>query len=118
VRLIEPGDFARYALLRIVGILPAVGALVRLYRGQLPSPRLAAFLDLVAYGTVAVFMTLLCLEFRGLASPYGVGVSMILVARSVTQAQPWRRGLWSIGLPAAAYPVVMLGAALFSPRIA
>jgi serine/threonine-protein kinase len=118
VRLIEPGVFWHYALLRVVGVMPALVALWRLYRAPLPTPRQLAALDLAAYGTVAVFMTLLCLEFRGLLSPYGVGVSMILVCRSVTQAQPWRLGLLTIGVPAAAYPVVMLVAALFSTRIA
>jgi serine/threonine-protein kinase len=118
VRHLEAGRFLDFVLLRSFVIVAALPILRRLYRSPPPSQRVLTALDLFIYLSSAIAIGLMCVEFRGIASPYASGLCLVLLARTVTAQDPWRRGLWLSGVPVAGYYVVLLGAALFSPRIA
>ena len=118
VRHLEAGRFLDFVLLRSFVIVAALPILRRLYRSPPPSQRVLTALDLFIYLSSAIAIGLMCVEFRGIASPYASGLCLVLLARTVTAQDPWWRGIWLSGVPVAAYYVVLLGAALFSPRIA
>ena len=92
---------------------------MRLHRRPPPSRRTAhGDATSSSYTSAAIGIALMCVEFRGLASPYLPGVCLVLLSRTVTAQDPWRRGLAMTGIPVIAFFVVLIGAALVSPRIA
>jgi serine/threonine-protein kinase len=118
VRWVNAGSLVYFMTVRLAVFAVLLLVLLRLSRGPARSPREIAFADLLTYVSGAVGIALLCVEFRGLASPYVPGVCLALLSRSVTAQDQWKRGLVMTGLPVVAFFVVLLGAALFSPRIA
>ncbi|MGH7271707.1 MAG: serine/threonine-protein kinase, partial [Polyangiaceae bacterium] len=73
---------------------------------------------LLTYTADAGAIALMCVDFRGLASPYVPGVCLVLLSRTVTGQDPWRRGLVMTGVPVATFFILLFGAALLSPRTA
>ncbi len=61
----------------------------------------------------AVSIAIMCVEFRGLASPYVPGMCLVMLARTVTSQDPWKRGMLMTGVPLAAF---MAGAIRIVPR--
>jgi eukaryotic-like serine/threonine-protein kinase len=118
VRNLDAGRLLNFVIVRVLVIAVAMPILVRLYRKPPPSERLLMVLDLSGYTSAALAIALMCLEFRGIASPYASGLCLVLLARMVTAQDPWRRGLVRSGIPVAVYYATLLGAALFSPRVA
>ncbi len=118
VRHLDAGSFVDFVLLRSFVIVAALPVLRRLYRSPPPSPRVLTALDVFIYTCSAISIGLMCVEFRGIASPYASGLCLILLARTVTAQDPWKRGVWLNGVPVLAYHAVLLGAGLFSRRIA
>ncbi len=115
---LQAGRFWHFAAVRIVVMLLELPILLRLRRLPVPSLRLMTLLDAVGYVWPAAGLALMCIEFRGIASPYAPGLCLVLLAHTAMAQDPWRRGLVMGGIPVAAYYAVLLGAALFSPRIA
>jgi serine/threonine-protein kinase len=118
VRYLHAGTLLHFLALRLLLAAVVGGVLVRMYRSPAPSERAFKIADALTYGTTAVAMALMCLEFRGIASPYVSGFCLVLFSRTVAAHDPWRRGLVMNGVPVALFFVVLLGAALFSPHIA
>jgi eukaryotic-like serine/threonine-protein kinase len=118
IRYLRAGSLTHFLGLRLVVLSAIVGGLYRLYRGPTPSRRLLTAMDLFIYTSAAVAVALMCVEFRGLASPYLPGICLVLLSRTVTAQDPWKRGLAMTGIPVIAFFVVLIGAALFSTRIA
>ena len=81
-------------------------------------PRLLTALDVVGYSLSSMTLALMCAEFRGLESPYLPGMCLVLLCRSVTAQDPWRRGWLMSGAPVFSFYAVLLGSALVVPRLA
>ena len=115
---LDAGRFWVFVVARVGVIAIALPILLRLYRKPPPTERLFTILDLSGYTSAAFAIGLMCVEFRGIASPYASGLCLVLIARMVTAQDPWRRGLVMSGVPVAVWYMTLLGAAFFSPRIA
>jgi serine/threonine-protein kinase len=107
-----------FLVLRALGTLTTALVLWRLGRPPEPSPGQLWWLDATVFTIASTLISLMCLQFRGIESPYAAGIIAILVARGATTLGPWQRGAWLFGIPAAAYPLTVLGAAAFDPAIA
>jgi eukaryotic-like serine/threonine-protein kinase len=118
VRLLDAGTFSHFVALRVATSAVVLPTLWRLHRSPPPSPRLLNLLETACYTSAATSIGLMCVEFRGLASPYASGLSLLLLVRTVSSQDPWRRGLVSHGVPIAAYYLVLLGSAFSSAKIA
>jgi serine/threonine-protein kinase len=118
IRTLEAGSIPYFAAIRFA-LLVVVGAvLFRMYRSPLPSDWTFTLSDAATYCSAAVMMALLCIEFRGLVSPYLPGFCLVLFSRTVAAQDPWKRGLVMNGLPVIVYFAVLFGSAAFSPLIA
>ncbi len=118
VRYLHAGVLSHFLILRIA-VLAVFIPVLRVLRGN-PPPSRRAFVaaDLVIYTAVAVAMALMCVEFRGLASPYISGFCLVLFSRTVAAQDPWKRGLIMTGVPVACFFTCLLGSAVFSPKVA
>jgi serine/threonine-protein kinase len=63
-------------------------------------------------------LALMCIEFRGLESPYLPGMCLVLLCRSVTAQDPWRRGWWMSGAPVLSFYGVLLASGLLRGAVA
>ena len=106
-----------FVALRLFVLAVLTYALYRL-RDPLLSARVATTLDLVVITSGIVSVSIMCLPFWGVESPYATGICIILVLRVLFANEPWQRGLVMHGVPALAYPLVMVVGALVEPSIA
>ena len=114
----EPGTFVARMTIRIVGVA-FILALFLLLRFRPPqTPRGLSIIDMVLFTVAAILLALLCLVSGGLKSIQAGGITLILLAHSVTMSEHWKRTALLLGPPTLAYPIVMGIAAVFSPRIA
>jgi serine/threonine-protein kinase len=124
VTFVEPGPIAWFAALRGAELAVIVAVAWRLGRKPTLSARAVVVLDVMGNALASLAVALMALKYRGLASPYAHGVSCVLVARGITLAEPWRRGVVRVGVTALVYPVAMvvmaalglLGGQLRDPR--
>jgi serine/threonine-protein kinase len=107
-----------FLALRGVGLLVFLFTLARLFRKPIPSPRMLILLDILPYSVASTFIALMCVRFWGIASPYGPGICLVIVFRSVWSGDPWRRGLVMNGAQAVCLPVVLLAASFVDPALA
>ena len=101
----------RFAILVVVGLV-----LLRMRHPM--SERVLTACDLLVYSSTAIALALMCVEFRGLPSPYIPGFCLAMFSRIVASQDPWKRGIVMNGIPVASFFVVLLGSAIFSPHIA
>jgi serine/threonine-protein kinase len=117
-RYLGAPSFLRLVELRL-GLLCVVSPLlVRVHRQPAPTPELLTWLDIAGYSTTSIALALMCVEFQGLESPYLPGMCLVLLCRSVTAQDPWRRGWWMSGAPVFAFYGVLLGSSFFSAKVA
>jgi tRNA A-37 threonylcarbamoyl transferase component Bud32 len=102
----------RAALLAVI-----LAVLMRVSRLPLPSRRTFVALDLLLFTTGSVTISLMCLEFGGIASPYFGGVILVLICRGAIMPERRRRALALTAPVAAAFPLTMMIAAFTSARI-
>ncbi len=115
---LEAGRISHFALLRF-GLLVVVGVvLTRMHRSPLPSQLAFTLADAATYCSAAIMMGLLCVEFRGLASPYLAGFCLVLFSRTVAAQDPWRRGLVMNGIPVLLFFAVLFGGVALTPGVA
>jgi len=117
-RYMRSGVLGYFAALRIAVLVVMLSVLARLYRKGVRSELALRVGDVLAYTAASVGIALMCVKFRGFASPYVPGVCLVLLGRTVTSQDPWTRGLAMTGIPVASFFVVLFGSALFSPHIA
>lgn len=115
VTFVEPGPIGWFAALRGAELAVIIAVAVRLGRQPVLPARTVVALDVMGNALAAFAVALMALRYRGLASPYAHGVSCVLVARSITLAEPWQRGAWRVGIVALVYPVTMVALALAGP---
>lgn len=111
------GRLLVFALLRLLGLLCLLGAVIRLNRTSTVSPRLARALDTVANGAMVLFITLGAMEAGGITSPLSLGVITVLVGRGALIAESWRSALFPVALSTAAHPVTLLIMAAVIPEM-
>jgi tRNA A-37 threonylcarbamoyl transferase component Bud32 len=117
-RFTGEGQLAIFLTLRAVVSLVVLVAIWRLRRSPEPSVRVLWWCDLGCFTSAAIMISLMCLSFRGIASPYATAIIAILVARGATTLAPWYHGAWLFGFPALAYPITTLAASRFDASIA
>jgi serine/threonine-protein kinase len=118
VRYLGGGSLSHFVLWRMA-VLVVIGAVVfRLRRGPTPSERALRLADLAVYSSAATAIGLMCAEFHGLTSPYVPGLCLVLLSRTVTAPDPWRRGILMTGIPIFSFFAVLVGSAAFMPSVA
>jgi hypothetical protein len=118
-RHIDPDASLSYLWgLRGVGLALIAFTYVRLRLGLVRSRFSLRCHDVFVFSMTAVINSLLCIGFRGIESPYGAGMGLILSCHMLTATDSWRRNFLPLGLTALAYPVTLLAAAAFSPLLA
>ena len=118
VHYLHAGRFSYFLAIRIAILAVVAPVLIRMHKTPPLTERGLALSDVIAYSVSAIGIALMCVEFRGITSPYMPGVCLVLLSRSVTAQDPWRRGLALTGIPVGLFFGVLLGSAIFSPRIA
>ncbi len=118
VRFLQAGVLSHFLLGRLVVLCVMVPVLIRAYRTPAPSDALLTAYDVMAYCSAAVGIAVMAVEFRGLASPYVPGMCLVLLCRTVTAQDRWKRELFMSGSLVVSFFAVLFGSALFSPRIA
>jgi len=118
VRWVHAGNLIHFLVVRAAVLAVLLLVLFHTSRRAAIGARGLTAADLATYVSGAVGIALMCIEFRGLASPYVPGVCLALLSRSTASQDPWKRGVVMTGLPVAAFFAVLLGSAVFSPRIA
>ncbi|MBK7075891.1 MAG: serine/threonine protein kinase [Myxococcales bacterium] len=109
------GELWVFMLLRAI----AVAWMLTLMRilGRVPSRVALPWLTASGFVLSALLLSIMAVGYRGIASPYGGGVLLILFIQSMTRADPWRRGAVYFGVTAAMYGAVMGVATIISPTI-
>ncbi len=103
--------------LRAAG-LALIGAIAwRLRRGPLPTESALRGMDIAAYGGAAGLISLMCVEYGGLASPYAAGIPLVLLTHVFSVTRPWRDNLRAMIAPAAAWPATMAAAVVLVPEV-
>jgi serine/threonine-protein kinase len=105
-----------FATVRLV-VLAEILVQISLFRKGI-SLRARAAVSFVGHCVASGAIALMCVPFLGIASPYAPGICLVLVHRTLSSSERWKQGLLGYGIPAALYPLVMLGSALFDPSIA
>jgi hypothetical protein len=118
VRFEHAGELSRFVFVRIAVLAVLLAVLLQQYRPAAGRAMQLTAADLITTTAATAGTALLCAEFHGIASPYMPGVCLVVLARTVTSQDPWRRGLVMTGVPIAAFFAVLFGSALFSRRIA
>lgn len=114
---VVPGPLMPYLLLRLLGLLPLLGAWLRLRSDPMPSPRVIAALDILMTGSSAGILAAMCMLSGGLTSPYASYIAMVIAGRAAVWPNHWRTGVVRLGIAAIASPVVMLVALPLSPLL-
>jgi serine/threonine-protein kinase len=119
IHSLHAGRLAYFVAVRFA-VFCAAGLAFVLLRSDAKGPSEARLLavDILVYCSAAIGIALLCVEFRGLASPYVPGFCLVLLSRAVTAAVPWRRGVVLTSIPFGTFFTVLVGSAIFSPTIA
>jgi hypothetical protein len=117
VRYLGAGNLAYFGFVRICALTVMLVVLAQVHRRTLSERALRAC-DIIVYTAAALGMALMCVEFRGLASPYVPGFCLVLLSRTVTSQDPWKRGLVMTGVPVASFFAVLFGSAALSPAMA
>jgi serine/threonine-protein kinase len=117
VRYLGAPSLLRLAIPRFAVLLLVLPLLIRLYRNPPLRTRQLTLFDLAGYTTASIGIAVMCANFRGLASPYASGLCLILLARTVTAQDPWRRGLLMSGVPVLTFYGVLFASASFLPEV-
>jgi serine/threonine-protein kinase len=117
-RTLQAGAVLHFLALRllVMGIM-GVG-LFSLHRNKTPTEWSLTLNDVAACSASAMAIALMCVEFRGITSPYLPGICLVLLSRSVTLQYQWKRGLVMTGIPVVLSLAVLVGSAAFVPRVA
>jgi serine/threonine-protein kinase len=118
VRGMGYGTAAFFLALRIVSSAVFLAAILLVRRDPPPPPGARRAIDLVLYTVLCGTVSVMCLPFRGIGSPYGPGICLVLTHRTLSANEPWTRGAVMHGIPAATYPLTMLISAAVDPAIA
>lgn len=117
VRYAHFGKLSHFFAIRLVGFLVILAVLRRLRDSRMPTRWQLNWMDIGVFSMVQIGISLLSLEYEGIASRYAMGVIVALVARSSVLASHWRRGLMLLGTPLLFYPATFIAAAWVRPDV-
>ncbi len=117
VRFVQPGPLAYFLWLRGSAWLIMSAIVVRLYLKPPPTRRSFAAIELALFSIASLTASLLCLRYRGIASPYAHAISCVLVARGIALPCHYRWGIPAVLFPASLFPLTMLCAMWIVPEI-
>lgn len=117
VQFVQPAPLSYFLSLRGGAWIIMGAAVARLFYKPAPGPRVLRALDLTIFCTATLTASLLCLKYRGIASPYAHAMSCVLVARGITLPNHYKRGIPAVLVPASLFPITMGVAAQFLPEI-
>ncbi len=117
VAYVHPGRLWVYLSLRAVGMFVLLIAIALINGRKLPSRRLVLLLDALTCWSMAVLITISCIEFDGITSPLVLGVITVMLCRSAVFSQNWKRSVIPVGLTAAAYPLTFAVLFVYSPLV-
>ncbi len=116
-RFICPVSLAQFLSIRAVGLVVVLWYVFRL-RSKRKMTRTSYMLhDIGVFAVIQAALSVMCIQFEGIASPLVTGILVVLIARATILACPWRRGLLFLGIPLLLFPCVLGGASLFLPEI-
>jgi len=115
---VVPGPLLPYVLLRLLGLLPLLGALWRLRREPMPTPLQLLLLDGMMTASCAAALSEMCLLSGGLESPYVTYIVLVMVGRAAALPSHWKTGAVALAVPVLVHPLVLGVAALVRPDIA
>ena len=118
VTFVHPGRLWFYLLLRAIGLLPLLLAVVIVYGRRMPSAASVRWVEAGGATILSVLVSLSSIEYGGITSPLVLGVVIILLARAAIIADRWQRALVSIGCIAFAHPITLCMLTPFVPEIA
>ncbi|HEU5061256.1 MAG TPA: serine/threonine-protein kinase [Kofleriaceae bacterium] len=118
VTFVHPGRLWFYLLLRAIGLLPLLLAVVICYGRRIPSPALLRWVETGGATILSVLISISSIEYGGLTSPLVLGVVLILLARAAIIADRWQRAIVPIGCITLAHPFSLCLVAAFEPRVA
>ena len=118
VSFVHPGRLWFYLLLRAIGLLPLLLAVVILYGRRMPSPGLLRWTEAGAVATLSGLVSLSSIEYGGITSPLVLGVVIILLGRAAIIADRWQRAILPIGLIALLHPLTLAFVAPFNDMVA
>jgi len=118
IRYLHAGLLTHFLAWRAAVDVVLILVIMRMHRSTTPTDRSLTTADLVVYTSGAIAIALMCVEFRGIASPYLPGLCLVLFVRFVTTSEPWKRGIIMAGIPIASFILVLFGSALFLPDVA
>jgi len=118
VTFVHPGRLWFYLLLRAIGLLPLLIAVVLVYGRRLPSPIAVRWVEAGGATILSALVSLSSIDFGGITSPLVLGVVIILLARAAIIADRWQRAILPIGLVTIAHPITLALCAPFDPQIA
>lgn len=106
--------FRLFVVYRIVVELAFLGVYRASLRGAVAVRRLFALLNLT-FVAAALGIALMAIHLGGIRSPYMHGISIVALVRTALVPTDWRKGISTYAGIAAAFPAVMVIAALVSP---
>ena len=118
VTFVHPGRLWFYLLLRAIGLLPLLLAVVICYGRRMPSPAALRWVEAGGATVLSVLVSVSSMEYGGLTSPLVLGVVIILLARAAIIADRWQRAIVPIGFIALAHPFSLCVLAAFDPVVA
>jgi len=118
VGLMQQGTLAFLLGIRLA-LLPFYGLMLwRLYRPPDVSAGMLRGFDLIAFGSASAAISLMSTRLGGFESIYFGGIIVVIVCRGAFVVEPWKKGLVANALIVAAWIGVLMGSALFVPRLA
>ncbi|HEY5955947.1 MAG TPA: hypothetical protein VIV60_05315, partial [Polyangiaceae bacterium] len=117
VYYVHHGVLWHFMLVRAVGFVVILGVVRRLRDPRPLTRRQLTLFDLGVFSMVQAGISLLSLEYEGIASRYATGVIVALISRSSVLAAHWRRGLLLLGTPVMFYPATFLVTSWFDPAL-
>ena len=118
VSFVHPGRLWFYLLLRAIGLLPLLLAVVIVYARRMPSPAALRWVEAGGTTILSMLISLSSIEYGGITSPLVLGVVIILLGRAAIIADRWQRAVVPIGCIAFAHPITLCFLTPFVPEIA
>ncbi len=118
VTFVHPGRLWFYLLLRAIGLLPLLVAVVIVYGRRMPSPAALRWVETGGATALSILISLSSIEYGGITSPLVLGVVIVLLGRAAIIADRWQRAMVPIGCIAFAHPITLTFLTPFVPEVA
>ena len=117
VTFVQPGRLWFYLVLRAIGLIPILAAVLIVYARRMPTPRMLRWVESGVSACLSALISVSALEYGGIVSPLVLGVILVLLGRAAIIADRWERAILPIGLITLIHPLTMAVLALVDPVI-